>query len=129
LLIDREKELAELDPLPEERGGHLLAVSGRRRLGKPTLLLEWACRSGKPYLNWVADHTPASPLLRQFSQTAWRQAHPGEIAPASFSFDYWSDAFEQVARLVADCRYVVIPDEFPCVVEAESALTSDLQDA
>jgi AAA+ ATPase superfamily predicted ATPase len=49
LLIDREKELAELNLLLEEPGAHLLAVSGRRRLGKTTLLLEWARRSGRPY--------------------------------------------------------------------------------
>ena len=44
MLIDREKELEELNLLLEEPGAHLLAVSGRRRLGNTTLLLEWARR-------------------------------------------------------------------------------------
>jgi len=36
LLIEREKEPTEVNMLLEERGAHLLAVSGRRRLGKTT---------------------------------------------------------------------------------------------
>jgi AAA+ ATPase superfamily predicted ATPase len=128
-MIDRERELMELNLLLNERGAHLLAVSGRRRLGKTTLLLEWARFSGQPYLYWVANRAPASLLLRQFSQIVWRQAHPNEVVPASFSFDNWSDAFEQVARLAADRRYIVILDEFPYAIEAESALPSILQNA
>lgn len=128
MLIDREKELAELNLLLEEPGAHLLAVSGRRRLGKTTLLLEWARRSGRPYLYWVASRALASFLLRQFSQTVWCQAHPDDIVPATFSFDHWADVFEQVARLAADRhQYIVILDEFPYAVEADSALPSILQ--
>lgn len=129
MLIDREKELAELNLLLEEPGAHLLAVSGRRRLGKTTLLLEWARRSGRPFLYWVASRAPVPLLLRQFSQTVWRQTHPDDVVPATFSFDHWSDAFEQVARLVAGRRYIAILDEFPHAVEADSALPSILQNA
>ncbi|MFQ5859410.1 MAG: ATP-binding protein [Anaerolineae bacterium] len=129
MLIDREKELTELNLLLEEPGAHLLAVSGRRRLGKTTLLLEWARRSGQPYLYWVASRAPAPLLLRQFSQTVWRQVHPDDVVPATFSFDHWADAFEQVARLAADRQYIVILDEFPYAAEADSALPSILQNA
>ncbi len=127
MLIDREKELAELNLLLGEPGAHLLAVSGRRRLGKTTLLLEWARRSDRPYLYWVASRAPVSFLLRQFSQTIWRQVHPDDVVPATFSFDQWSDAFEQVARLAGDRQYIVILDEFPYAIEADPALPSILQ--
>lgn len=129
LLIDRETELDELNLLLEESGAHLLAVSGRRRLGKTTLLLEWARRSNRPYLYWVASRAPASLLLRQFSQAVWRQTHPDDVVPATFSFDHWSDAFEQVAQLAAGRQHIVIFDEFPYAVEADSALPSILQNA
>jgi len=84
-LIDREKELEELN---------LLAVSGRRWLGKTTLLLEWARRSGQPYLYWVASRAPESLLLRQFRRpsgvkttpmTSCRPAFPLTIGPAPLS--------------------------------------------
>ena len=128
-MIDREKELEELNLLLEEPGAHLLAVSGRRRLGKTTLLLEWARRSGQPYLYWVASRAPAPLLLRQFSQAVWRQTHPDDVVPSSFSFDHWADAFEQVARLVGDRRTIVILDEFPYAVGADAAIPSVLQNA
>jgi AAA+ ATPase superfamily predicted ATPase len=129
LLIDREKELDELNLLLDEPGAHLLAVSGRRRLGKTTLLLEWARHSGRPFLYWVASRAPAPLLLRQFSQTVWRQAHPDDVIPVTFSFDHWLDAFEQVGRLATDQQHIVILDEFPYAAEADPALPSILQNA
>jgi AAA+ ATPase superfamily predicted ATPase len=129
LLIDREKELNELDLLLEEPGAHLLAVSGRRRLGKTTLLLEWARRSNQPYVYWVASRAPGPLLLRQFSQAIWRQTHPDDVTPVTFSFDHWSEAFEQVARLAANRQHIVILDEFPYAVETDSSLPSVLQNA
>lgn len=129
MLFDRERERGELDLLLDEPGAHLLAVSGRRRLGKTTLLLEWCRGSGRPYLYWMATRAPATLLLRQFSQVIWTRVHPDDVMPTAFSYDSWSDAFEQIARLAADQRIIVILDEFPYTVEADSALTSILQGA
>lgn len=128
-MIDRERELEELNFLLQERGAHLLNVSGRRRLGKTTLLLEWANQSGYPYLYWVASRAPAALLLRQFSQAIWRQAHPQDVVPASFSFDHWAEAFEQAAQMAAEQRRILILDEFPYAVEVDSSLPSVLQNA
>ena len=50
MLIDRERELDELDFALRHRSSRLLAVSGRRRLGKTTLLLHWANKNQHPYL-------------------------------------------------------------------------------
>lgn len=129
MLIDREQELEELNFLLAEPQAHLLAVSGRRRLGKTTLLVEWARRSNRPYLYWVASRAPAALLLRQFSQAVWQQAHPDAVMPADFSFADWSEAFVQLARLAATQRFVVILDEFPYAVESAPALPSLLQNA
>jgi len=42
VLFDREKELDDLNFLLNEQRTHFLTVQGRRRLGKTTLLVEWA---------------------------------------------------------------------------------------
>ena len=42
MLFDREKELDDLNFLLNEPRTHFLTVQGRRRLGKTTLLVEWA---------------------------------------------------------------------------------------
>ncbi|MFN8489601.1 MAG: ATP-binding protein [Caldilineaceae bacterium] len=129
MLIDRERELEELNLLLAEPQAHLLAVSGRRRLGKTTLLVEWARRSGQPFIYWVASRAPAALLLRQFSQLIWQQAYPNDVMPADFAFTTWSEAFDQVAKLASSQRLIVILDEFPYAVESEPALPSLLQNA
>jgi len=56
--IDRDYELEELNWLLQQGRAHRLAVAGRRRLGKTTVLLEWATQSGLPYLSLWQALTP-----------------------------------------------------------------------
>ena len=90
MLIDRERELDELDAVLRAPSARLLAVSGRRRLGKTTLLVHWARTSQHPSLYWVSSRLPSSLLLQQFSQQVWQHGHPGERAPRTFSYEDWS---------------------------------------
>lgn len=46
MLVDRKREREELDRLLAMPSAQLVAVSGRRRLGKTTLLRHWAQQSG-----------------------------------------------------------------------------------
>ena len=41
----REKDLSDLNEILGRPGAQFMVVSGRRRVGKTTLLLEWARRS------------------------------------------------------------------------------------
>lgn len=82
MLVDRERELDELNAVLSAPAARLLAVSGRRRLGKTTLLVHWARTSELPYLYWVGSHFPSSVLLGQFSQLVWQHGNPGKRAPA-----------------------------------------------
>jgi len=63
MLVDRKRELDELNRLLAAPAAHLVAVSGRRRLGKTTRLRYWAKQSGQPFLYWVASHFPSPVLL------------------------------------------------------------------
>jgi AAA+ ATPase superfamily predicted ATPase len=129
MLINREQELDELNFLLQEGGAHLLAVSGRRRLGKTTLLVEWARQSGHPYIYWVASRAPATLLLRQFSQLVWQHTYPDDVMPANFTYQEWSEVFTQLARLTSHQRMIIILDEFPYAVETDPSLPSVLQNA
>jgi len=129
MLVDRKRELEELNWLLEEGRAHLLAVTGRRRLGKTTLLLTWAAQSGLPYLYWVASRAPSSLLLRQFSQLIWQRMYPDDVMPANFSYSEWAEALAQLARLAAEQPLIVIMDEFAYAAGVDSALPSILQNA
>jgi uncharacterized protein len=130
MLVDRERELEELDALLRVPTARLIAVTGRRRLGKTTLLLHWAKTSELPHLYWVASHFPSNVLLRQFSQLVWQHANPGSHAPRTFSYEDWPQAFEELAGACrGDRRHIVVLDEFPYAVASEPALPSVLQNA
>ena len=55
--LDREEELARLIALSKRRDGGLAVLTGRRRVGKTRLLVEWVERSGGVY--FVADQSSA----------------------------------------------------------------------
>ena len=131
MLIDRERELDELNAVLRAPSSRLLAVSGRRRLGKTTLLVHWATTSEHPSLYWVSSRLPSSLLLQQFSQRVWEHGHPGERAPRTFGYEDWSEALEELARMCQDDkrRHIVIVDEFPYAAASEPALPSLLQNA
>ena len=129
MLFDREKELDDLNFLLKEQRTHFLTVQGRRRLGKTTLLVEWAKMSKAPTIYWVASRSSATQLLRSFSQAIYRFDHPDAAIDPGFSFPTWEMALQQLAELARDQQSIVILDEFPYAVEVEPALPSLLQNA
>ena len=130
MLVDRERELDELNGLLQAPSPRLLAVTGRRRLGKTTLLVHWARNSDHPYLYWVGSHFPSSALLSQFSKKVWQHDNPDGRVPGRFAYESWTEAFGALADACqGDERHVVILDEFPYAVQSEPALPSALQNA
>jgi AAA+ ATPase superfamily predicted ATPase len=48
--VGRYREIEELGRIISQRGAQFILVYGRRRVGKTTLLLNWAEKTGKPYI-------------------------------------------------------------------------------
>ena len=86
--VDREQELAQLGRLAAEERPHFLIVFGRRRLGKTTLLLEFAARSGLPTLYWVASKQSETNLQQSLYKTCSTfldiPLPPGMVVPTSW---------------------------------------------
>jgi AAA+ ATPase superfamily predicted ATPase len=130
MLVDRAREMQELNNLLQSPAARLVAVSGRRRLGKTTLLVHWAKTSGHPYLYWVASHFPSAVLLAEFSRKVWQHGNPNKRVPGQFSYESWQEAFEMLAEACqGEQRHIVILDEFPYAVQSEPGLPSALQNA
>lgn len=124
--VDRQSDLKELDYLLPAGQSKFLIVYGRRRVGKTTLLLHWARQTGRPFLYHVSRRTNAEGSRQDLAQSVWDWAYPGVEAPV---FSGWEALFRQVERLVGDQPLIVIWDEFPYAVEADSSLPSYLQAA
>ena len=130
LLVDRERELSELDELLKADQPSLLAIIGRRRLGKTTLLVHWARTSGHPTIYWIGSHFPSDTLLAQFSKQVWHHSNPDRNVPTNFRYGSWSEAFEALAEACqGNQKHIVILDEFPYAIQSEPALPSALQNA
>ena len=56
--VDREQELAALNVILMRSGAQFMTIYGRRRVGKTTLLVEWARRSDVRTIYWVGAREP-----------------------------------------------------------------------
>jgi AAA+ ATPase superfamily predicted ATPase len=138
--VNREAELADLNRLLERPGGQFIIVYGRRRVGKTTLLLHWAKASGQPYVYWVASRNTATNLRRSLAEALWQHQHPfdklrtpskeplasAEYLPEARS---WRDLFRYAVRVADGEQLILILDELPYAIEADSSLPSELQNA
>jgi AAA+ ATPase superfamily predicted ATPase len=125
--VGRNRELEELNRILSRRGAQFILVYGRRRVGKTTLLLNWADQSGRPYVYWVANRDTPAQVRLGFTRALWRWAHPESQAVPRFVS--WEDAFETTAQLIGDQPVILILDEFSYASESDPSLASYLQAA
>ena len=128
--VDRQEELAELNTLlsTAERGkSEFVIVYGRRRIGKTTLILHWAEKSGWPYLYWVARRETPEATRHSLARALWRWAYPDNPDPHPPRFDSWESLLEQMARMIGDQPVIIIFDKFSYAAESDLSLPSHLQ--
>lgn len=124
---NRERELSALREIHDRSGGQLVAVYGRRRIGKTALLLRWIEVEAKGRAAYfVAHRTTSSALLVKFSRVL--QPLLGTSDPA-FTFSSWEAALDELARLAQRERLVMVIDELPYLLECEPSFATMLQAA
>jgi AAA+ ATPase superfamily predicted ATPase len=127
MFINREKELKHLEVAYQRSGAQLLALYGRRRIGKTTLLTHWISQQKHDEaVYWVAYRSSSKILLARFSQAL--QSLTGGMDP-DFSYSAWDVAFRELARLASGRRIVVVIDEWPYVLESVPGIATLLQAA
>ena len=120
--VGRARELAWLDDelARADRGdGRLVAVRGRRQVGKSRLLTEWLATTGRPSLYYQARGTPLLVELETFSDAARRSSLStlAELASTGATWPSWDAALGTVARTLGDGPApIVVIDEFPYLV-------------
>ncbi len=111
MFLNRERELTYLDEHFASGQAEFLVMTGRRRVGKTSLLAHWA--TDKPGLSFQA-HLDAEEMLRgEFSTLVWQASYPHEPMPPGYAFPTWADLFERLGHLGRKNRFVVIIDEYP----------------
>ena len=129
MFIGRDNELEILDDLFSWKDkGHMVAISGRRRIGKTALIEEWIKkRNPSRVFYWYARVGTAQDQLARFSRALY-EFQTGTPAPAVFTYPNWDAALETIGGLAAhDERLVVIIDEFTYLIASDSGVASDFQ--
>lgn len=120
-MIGRESELEQLENLEKSRYFEFLVMYGRRRVGKTTILQEFAGKHKVMF--YSAQEKNDSLNLADFSRTAQRYFEGQYIAP----FPSWEDAFSYITKKAEDNPAILIIDEFPFMAGPNPTIKSIIQ--
>ncbi len=120
-MIGRGEELGRIEALYQSDTFEFLVMYGRRRVGKTTILQEFAQK--REVLFYSAQEKNDSLNLRDFSRML--QMHFGRqyIAP----FGTWEEAFSYLTDNIRDTRVALIIDEFPFLAGTNPSIKSMIQ--
>lgn len=111
--------------------GRLLAIRGRRQVGKSRLLTEFVARCGVPSLYWTANrYATAEQQRSDLASAAGDAAVPlpqASLALPPGGHGSWGDLLGGLALAIGDGPAVVVLDEYPWAREADVALDGALQ--
>ena len=119
-MIGRSEELKHLESLYSGKAFEYLVMYGRRRVGKTTLLQEFAKDKDAVFYSAQIKNDPLN--LADFSKTVQLHFDKMFISP----FKSWQDAFEYIEKKAVK-RTAVIIDEFPFIADSNPSVKSVLQ--
>lgn len=131
--IGREAELSILNRrLGEIRStaeGALLAMRGRRRVGKSRLVEEFAARSGCPYLFYTSVQEEGEAELERFARAIGESSLPRAAAVREgLEPQSWEAALELAMEgATAESPLILVLDEFPYLAQKEPSIEAVLQ--
>ncbi len=120
-MFGREKELARLEELASAQSFQMLVLYGRRRVGKTTLITEFA-RHRRALFFTALEQSDANNLA-DFSAEIQKFFELPQTGP----FESWQAAFNFLAARAAKDPFLFIFDEFPYAAQRSEAMVSALQ--
>ena len=124
MFIGREQELSFLEDKYNSRGGQLIVLYGRRRVGKTDTLREF-CK-GKPHVFYSCREISDKLQLKGFSEKMLHE----KIPAASYIKEFvdWESAFGSITELsYSDSKKLLIIDEFPYMCKGNESIPSIIQ--
>jgi hypothetical protein len=123
MFINREKELTFLEQKWAESKAQMIVLWGKRRVGKTELAKQFIIN--KPHVYYLADSTHEKEQLKRFSSAIGEFFN--EPLLLTRGFDSWEESFRYLKEKKK--RFVLVIDEFPYLIQSNSAIPSLFQKA
>lgn len=123
MFIGRAEELRFLEDRYAAKGGQLVVLYGRRRVGKTETLRKFC--EDKPHVFYACTESPDEQQLIAFSERMLQKGLPA--AQYIMRFSDWKQALGSVSELPGEGKKLLVIDEFPYMVRGNSAIPSILQ--
>jgi len=121
--INREDEINSLNEQYTTKSASLVIVYGRRRVGKTTLIREFVKK--KPTLYFHASQESDEENRKDFARCL--ADFTGNKRDGTVTYNNWYDAFEVFQEFQCNNKKILVIDELPYLVNANSAFPSILQ--
>ena len=131
--VDRTEELAalqrHLESVRAHGTGRMLAVRGRRQVGKSRLVEEFLERASLPSVYFQATGLPRAEELARFVAEIGASSLPAAETARGGGLGSWSAALNLLAETASpQAPSVVVLDELPYLVESEPGFEAVLQE-
>lgn len=120
-MIGREAELEQIERLCNSNHFEFLVMYGRRRVGKTTILQEFAHHH--KVIFYSAQEKNDVLNLQDFSKVVQQHFEEKFFSP----FQSWQDAFSYITSKSNDSKTIIIIDEFPFMAGPNPSIKSMLQ--
>ena len=121
MFLGREKEIAEMEELYNSDKFQMLAIYGRRRVGKSSLIAHFT--QNKAAIYFTARETDMVRNLDIFSETLKIFSQSED----KLFFESWEKVFEKIAKIAQNQKIVFVIDEYPYLAAADRSISSVLQ--
>ena len=123
LFIGRVQELRFLEDKYNAKGGQMIILYGRRRIGKTELIHKFC--ENKPHVFYSCREIPDFEQLKAFSGRILNTNIPA--AKYLSVFESWESAFRVILELPDNKKKLLIIDEFPYMCRGNPSIPSILQ--
>jgi predicted AAA+ superfamily ATPase len=108
MFIGRQEELQRLNRLRELKKSTLAVIKGRRRVGKSTLVKEFA--KGKKFIS-ISGNPPAPGVTAQQQRDEFADQLCAQLHLPKVTFRSWADAFRFLGEQIQEAEVVILLDE------------------
>jgi uncharacterized protein len=117
-----------LDQVRASGAGKMLALHGRRQIGKSRLIEEFIRHSGVNAVFYTASRQGAAEELRNFGERLAASATAGAVVAAAGPIGSWEAALTVAATSVTrESPLVLVIDELPFLIESEPVIEAIIQ--